>query len=98
MTGAPTLGSVRSFAFYTVLRLGLFFVVAVLLIQLGAGPLLATLLGVVISAALSYVLLRRQRDAVAVRVARTIERRQARRGAPDADNAAEDAALDAPRE
>jgi len=84
---------VRSFAFYTVLRFGLFFAVALLLLQLGANPVLAAVLGVVVSAGLSYVLLRRQRDAVALRVAETVERRRAGRR-PDADAEAEDAALD----
>jgi hypothetical protein len=89
---------VRSFAFYSVLRLGIFFVVALLLLQLGAGPLVAVLLGVVLSAGLSYVLLRRQRDAVAVQVAETIERRRRQGPRPDADSRAEDESLDAPRE
>jgi hypothetical protein len=89
---------VRSFAFYSVLRLGLFFVVAVLLVALGAGPLLATALAVFISAGLSYLLLRRQRDAVAAQVAERISQRLARRADhPDPDAVAEDALVDAPR-
>jgi hypothetical protein len=51
---------------------------------------------VVVSAGLSYLLLRRQRDAVAVEVAAHLQQRQQRRaGRIDLDAAAEDAAVDA---
>jgi hypothetical protein len=83
---------------YTVLRLGLFVVVLAALFAAGARGLLLVGLTVVVSLALSYLLLRKQRDAMAVVIA---ERIAARTGEPHhadgVDEAAEDAEDDARR-
>lgn len=63
---------------YTLLRLGLFVASLAVLIVLGAGELLALVLAAVISMALSYVLLSRQREAVADRLARRVAERRLR--------------------
>jgi len=77
------------------LRLALFVVCLFGFALLGARPILAVLLAAVVSMALSYVLLRRQRDAVAAQLAERIQRRTERRGAPKgADEEVEDAAVD----
>lgn len=84
---------------YSVQRLALFVAALVVFALLGAEPVLAVILAAVTSMGLSYVLLRRQREAVAARVADRIERRTAERPSTqvDADTAAEDAADDAAR-
>jgi hypothetical protein len=84
---------------YSVQRLALFVAALLVFLLLGAEPVLAVILAAATSMGLSYVLLRRQREAVAARVAARIERRSAE--GPyvevDADTAAEDAADDAIR-
>jgi positive regulator of sigma E activity len=82
---------------YSVLRLGLFVAALVVLSLLGASELTAVVGAALVSLLLSYVLLRRPREEMAQVIAERTERRlaQPRRGArPDADAAAEDAALD----
>jgi hypothetical protein len=80
---------------YTVQRLALFVVCLLVFAWLGAGPVLAVVLAALASMGLSYVLLRRQREAVAARVAERVERRALRGPGPaDADTAAEDAAAE----
>jgi hypothetical protein len=84
---------------YTLLRLGLFAAALVLLALAGARGVLLLVLGVVISLALSYLLLARQRDAVARAIAERVEARAAdhRPGSDGSDEAVEDAADDARR-
>ena len=65
----------RPVAVYSALRLGIFLASLLVLVFLGARPLLAVLLAAILSFGLSFVLLRRQRDAVT----RVFERRQADR-------------------
>jgi hypothetical protein len=81
---------------YTVQRLALFAVSLLVFALLGAGPVLAVVLAALVSAGLSYVLLRRRRDAVAASLAERLQQRAAARaaGPTDADTAAEDAAAD----
>jgi len=82
---------------YTLQRLALFVITLFVLALLGAEPILAVVLAGVISMGLSYVLLRKQRDALAVRIAERVEARAAARAAgepTDADSAAEDATID----
>lgn len=75
----------RSWAVYSVLRLG-FFALPLLLIWGVSGNLpLATVFAAVIGLCLSLVLLDRQRGAVALRLERWAERRR-----PASDEAAED--------
>lgn len=76
---------------YAVLRIGLFVVVLLLLYVAGARDLLLLLLAAVISLALSYVLLGRQRAAVAEALA---ARTEARLRATPRDEEAEDAEAD----
>lgn len=80
---------------YSLMRLALFVVCLYVFVLIGAGPALAVVLAAVVSMALSYVLLRRQRDAVAAQLAERIERRLASRKATGTgDEAHEDAAVD----
>jgi hypothetical protein len=83
---------------YTLLRLALFAAVLLVLSLAGARGVLLLALTVVVSMGLSYLLLRKQRDAVAAVVA---ERLAARAGQPHApagdDEAAEDVEDDARR-
>lgn len=77
-----------SFARYSLLRFGLLFAAIVVLYLVGARGWLLIVLAAVVSAALGYILLRRQRDEVTQAF---VERRQSaldKRIA--ADNAAED--------
>jgi hypothetical protein len=80
---------------YSLLRLALFAVVLGALWVLGARGILLVALTVVVSLALSYLLLRRQRDALAAAIAARVETRPEHRGG--VDEAAEDAADDAQR-
>lgn len=87
---------------YSVQRLGLFVAALVVFGLLGARGVLAVILAALTSLGLSYVLLGRQREAVATRVAQRIDRRLGAAPGPagrqaDADTAAEDAADDALR-
>ena len=80
---------------YTVLRLALFGAALGLLALAGARGILLVALTVVVSLALSYLLLRRQRDALAAAIAARVEARPHHRGG--VDEAAEDAADEARR-
>jgi len=83
---------------YTLLRLGLFVVVLVLLYAVNARGLLAVILAAVISLALSYLLLGRQRQAMAERIVKRVEERKAFPvGKAEDDDAFEDAIDDAAR-
>jgi C4-dicarboxylate-specific signal transduction histidine kinase len=62
---------------YTAGRVALFFVVAALLYLVGFRTFALVLLALVISMPLSYVVLRRQREAFADQVERRVERRRA---------------------
>ncbi|HEY0485808.1 MAG TPA: DUF4229 domain-containing protein [Mycobacteriales bacterium] len=62
---------------YTAGRLGLFLVVAVLLSLVGFRGFPLVLLALVISMPLSYLVLRRQREAFAVQVGHRLEHRRA---------------------
>jgi uncharacterized membrane protein len=62
---------------YTAGRLALFLVVAAALYLVGFRAPLLLLLALVISMPLSYLVLRRQREAFAEQVARKVERRRA---------------------
>jgi hypothetical protein len=81
---------------YTVLRLAIFAAVLALLFLAGARGILLAALTVAVSMALSYLLLARQRDAVAAVVAERVARSQ-RPQRPGVDEAAEDAEDDARR-
>jgi hypothetical protein len=81
---------------YTVLRMAIFAAVLVLLFLAGARGILLAALTVAVSMALSYLLLARQRDAVAAVVAERVARSH-RPQRPGADEAAEDAEDDARR-
>ncbi|MBI4941584.1 MAG: DUF4229 domain-containing protein [Actinobacteria bacterium] len=88
---------------FTVLRLALFLVALVTFSWLGAGTLLAVALAAVVSALLSYVLLRGPREELAStvhdRIQRRLEAGEARSSAGSRrraeDDAVEDAAADA---
>ncbi len=89
-----------AFLRYTLMRLALFAVALLGLAGLGARGLLLVVLAIAVSMALSYLLLRRQRDALATAIAARIEHREAARGdtqparpapGPTSDEAAEDA-------
>jgi hypothetical protein len=75
---------------YTVLRLTLFVAALCGLLGIGASPLTSLVLGVLISAALSYLLLRRQRAEMTAALAERLERRRTTPRAPGRDEAAED--------
>lgn len=82
------------FVRYTTMRMVLLLVVAVVLYAVGARGFLLIVLAALISAALSYLLLRGQRDALALRIAQRVEGRPVKgklEKSIDADNAAEDA-------
>ena len=81
---------------YVLLRLALFVVAVTLLGVLGAGRELALVGGVLISALLSYVLMRRMRDAATVAVVDRVQARSERRRAARVDEDAlyEDALVD----
>ena len=70
---------------YTALRLALLVAVVAVLALAGARGVLLVVLAAVVSMALSYVLLRRQRDAVAIALDERIRARQA--GTPPAGGA-----------
>jgi len=80
---------------YSVLRLTLFAAVLGVLALLGARGVLLVALTVALSLALSYLLLRRQRDALAAAIAARVEARPHQAGG--ADEAFEDAVDDAER-
>ena len=94
--GAPYAGSVLPLVKYVLLRLALFVVAVTLLGVLGAGRELALVGGVLISALLSYVLMRRMRDAATVAVVDRVQARSERRRAArvDEDALVEDAQVD----
>ena len=81
---------------YVLLRLALFVLAVTLLGVLGAGRELALVGGVLISALLSYVLMRRMRDAATVAVVDRVQARSERRRAArvDEDALVEDAQVD----
>ncbi|MGF1647993.1 MAG: DUF4229 domain-containing protein [Kineosporiaceae bacterium] len=85
----------RPIAVYSALRLGLFAACLILLLALGARGLLAVLGAALVSLALSFVILRRQRESVAQTWLTSRERRAAHPATGEADAAAEDAAIDA---
>ena len=76
---------------YTVMRLALFVVAIGVLTLLGVRGLPAIALAVVISAMLSYLLLRRQRDVVAGQVSAGLRRRMGTNRGAGADEQIEDA-------
>ena len=80
---------------YSVLRLALFAAVLGVLALAGARGILLVALTVVVSLALSYLLLRRQRDAVAAAIAARVGERPHQRGG--VDELVEDAADEARR-
>ena len=80
-TPGQTLGAMW---LYTLLRFGLFLVLWGLLWLARVAGLLAGLIAVVLSVPLSYVLLRRQRERVAVNLEQRIMARQARQQQFDA--------------
>jgi hypothetical protein len=82
---------------YTLLRLALFAAVLLVLSLAGARGVLLLALTVVVSMGLSYLLLRKQRDAVAGVVAERLAARAGEPHAPGDDEAAEDAEDDARR-
>jgi Protein of unknown function (DUF4229) len=84
---------------YTVLRAALFVGVLVLLSLLGAGRLIAIVGAAVVSMLLSYIFLRRPREAVTSVIADRVEKRTTARGpsAAELDAATEDAVDDAHR-
>lgn len=89
MTTPSTTGAGRAFLVYTGLRLALLVVCLVVLRLLGVSGLLSAGGAVLVSALLSLVLLRRQRDALtAASIARADQRR--------ADKTARRARLDEP--
>ena len=80
---------------YFLARLVLFLLCAAVLALIGAGPLLALVGALFVSLLLSYVLLRRLRDAATVVVADRMQSRMERRAAPlDEDALIEDAQVD----
>jgi membrane protein implicated in regulation of membrane protease activity len=84
---------------YFLARLALFVLAVVVLGLLGAGPVVAVFGGLLISVLLSYLLLRRLREAANVAVAERLQARQERRAAhPDEDELFEDAQDDALRD
>ncbi len=87
----------NAFAKYTVFRLTIFVVTLGLLAWAGASALLALALAAVLSALLSYLLLRPLRDQVTADLAARTQRRFARGGSASAghDAAVEDAAIEA---
>ena len=87
----------NAFARYTLFRLVIFVAVFGVVIWAGAQALLALALAAVISALLSYLLLRPLRDQVAGELAARTQRRLARGTAASAgqDAEIEDAAIDA---
>lgn len=87
------------FVLYSALRLVLFLVVILVLYLLGARDILLVIEAALISAALSYLLLRRPREALAQRLQQRVEGKLEKgrfEKSVDAGNAAEDA--DAGRE
>jgi hypothetical protein len=86
---------VRPIAVYSALRLGLFAACLLLLLALGARGFLAVLGAAVVSLALSFVILRRQRESVAQAWLASREGRADRPATGEVDAAAEDAAIDA---
>lgn len=91
-----TLEGVLAVVKYMVVRLVLFVAAVTLLGVLGAGRELALVGGVLISALLSYVLLRRMRDAATVALVDRVQARNERRRSARADEDAliEDAQVD----
>lgn len=83
---------VGPFLRYSLYRFAILIVVFLVLMWVGVGSWMLLLLTAVISAALSYLLLRPQRDAVTRDL---IEKREKNQAQIDADSAAEDADLDA---
>lgn len=82
---------------YTLLRLGLFVAALAVLYALGGDGWLVLLLAAVISLALSYVLLRRQREEMAEEIAERVRERHHPRvagGGPAEDAAYEDAIVE----
>ena len=102
--GNPPRGGPGPYLKYTVLRLGVFVLALVVLSWAGARGWLALALAAVVSVLLSLVLLRRQREEMALDLQRRIDaratggpKRTSFGAAADADNAAEDAEDDAQR-
>jgi hypothetical protein len=76
-TPAPARGRISPAVTYTAGRLALFLVVAALLYAIGFRTFALVLLALVISMPLSYLVLRRQREAFAAQVAQRVEHRRA---------------------
>ena len=80
---------------YFLARLVLFLACAAVLALLGAGGLVALVGGLFVSLLLSYVLLRRLRDAATIAIAERVQSRTERRAASaDEDALIEDAQVD----
>ena len=79
---------------YSLLRLALLAAAAILLWRAGLGSWLLPLVAVVVAWALSYLFLRRQRDAAALWLAARAEARAARPVEVDPDPEAEDEVAD----
>lgn len=89
---------------YTLLRLAVLVVAFLVVWWVGAEPLLAGVVAVVVASAVSYLFLRKQRDAATTWIAARAERRKATKATQEpkgafargvaADEAAEDAAAD----
>jgi hypothetical protein len=89
---------VNPVAKYTLLRLGLFVACLAALYAVGGNGWLVLVLAAVISLALSYVLLRRQREEMAEAIADRVQtRHSAPKGGPADDAAYEDAVDEAMR-
>jgi hypothetical protein len=79
---------------YFLARLVLFLACSAVLALLGAGRLAALVGGLFVSLLLSYVLLRRLRDAASIAIAERVQSRTERRASADEDALIEDAQVD----
>jgi hypothetical protein len=98
--GGRTLGNVLPVVKYMLVRLVLFVAAVTLLGVLGAGREIALVGGVLISALLSYVLMRRMRDAATIAIVDRVQARRERRreARVDEDTLIEDAQVDEARQ
>jgi hypothetical protein len=87
-------GAMRPVAVYSALRLGLFIAALLVLRLVGVGGLPSLVLALVVSMLLSFVVLRRQRDAVTLALMDRHERRRTRPRRSFSDRIAEDAAAE----
>lgn len=84
-------GGMRPVAVYSALRLGLFLATLLILRALGVGGVLSLVIALVVAMLLSFIVLRRQRDAV------TLALMERRRGTGGAGQAGTDRAARRPR-